>query len=75
MVKNFRVRWVDATEYECFVEADDKDQALKKFHAGHFGVTPEPTGWVEMEPDSIEVTGEDDRMCGDAPFPQDHNRD
>ena len=56
MTKTFRIRWIDSTEYACFVEADNKDQALDKFLSGHFGDTPEPTGWVEMEGDSVEVT-------------------
>jgi hypothetical protein len=56
MTKKFRVRWIDSTEYECFIDAENKEQALDKFHAGHFGDTPEPTGWVEMEADSVEVT-------------------
>ena len=56
MTKKFRVRWIDSTEYECFVDADNKDQALDKFYAGYLEETPEPTGWVEMEADSVEVT-------------------
>jgi len=56
MTKTFRVRWIDSTEYECFVEADNKDQALDNFLSGELDPHIEPTGWVEMEGDSVEVT-------------------
>jgi len=56
MTKTFRVRWLDSTEYECFIEADNKEQALEKFHSDCVTYIIKATGWAVMETDSVEVT-------------------
>ena len=56
-MQTFKVKWCDVTEYETTVEADSIEEARAKFYAGDHG-SLEPTGWTEMEADSLEVTEE-----------------
>ena len=53
-MKQFKITWVELTEYEAFVFAPSKEEAEKRFHDA---VAPgsEPTGWTQMEEDSLEI--------------------
>jgi hypothetical protein len=52
----YRVKWCETVEYYTNVWASDKDQAIDTFHDLPMNEIPiEPTGWQEMEFDSIQV--------------------
>lgn len=53
-MKEFKVTWVDNTEYSTIIAANSKEEALTKFDNNEFDEM-EPTGWVEMELDSPQV--------------------
>ena len=56
MSKKYRVRWCETVEYYTDVWASDEDQALDLFHDFPMNEIPiEPTGWQEMEMDTIVV--------------------
>lgn len=57
MTKRFKLTWCDVTEYTATVEASSKEEAMRIFHEQGLE-SMEPTGWVEMEPDSLEVEEE-----------------
>ena len=52
----YRVKWCETVEYYTDVWASDKDQALDLFYDLPMNEIPiEPTGWQEMEMDTIQV--------------------
>ena len=52
----YRVKWCEVVEYYTDIWASDKDQAEDTFHDAPMDQIPiEPTGWQEMEMDSIEI--------------------
>ena len=56
MTKKYRVKWCETVEYYTDVWASDEDQALDLFHDLPMDEIPiEPTGWQEMEMDTIQV--------------------
>ena len=56
MTKQYRVKWCEVTEYYTNVWASDEDAALDLFNDLPMDQIPiEPTGWAEMEMDSIQV--------------------
>jgi len=56
MSKRYRVKWCETIEYYTDVWGSDEDQVLDTFHDLPMDQIPiEPTGWAEMEMDSIQV--------------------
>lgn len=51
----YTIKWVESVEYYAIVEGSDADDALQALYDDVGEHAPEPTGWAEMEPDSIEV--------------------
>ncbi|NBT53289.1 MAG: hypothetical protein EBT12_17375 [Marivivens sp.] len=52
----YRIRWCETVEYYTNVWASNKDQAIDTFHDLPMNEIPiEPTGFQEMEFDSIKV--------------------
>jgi len=60
MTKRYRVKWCETVEYSTLIWASDEDAALDLFHDLPLDQVPiEPTGWQEMETDSIQVESVD----------------
>lgn len=51
----YRIKWVESVEYYTIVEGSNADDALQGFYDCGATYAVEPTGWAEMEPDSVQV--------------------
>ncbi len=55
----FKVSWIDLVGFYTHIEADSKEEAVKKFHDGEIdGI--EPDGFCETETDSVEAKEDDE---------------
>ena len=52
----FRINWTENVGYYVEVEAASREEALALFEDGSHDQTPEPCGFCQVEPDSIEVS-------------------
>jgi hypothetical protein len=51
----YTIKWVESVEYITVVDGPNADDALQAFYDGEILMAIEPTGWAEMEPDSVQV--------------------
>lgn len=51
----YTIKWIEFVEYSAIVEGSNADDALQALYDDVSEYAPEPTGWAEMEPDSVQV--------------------
>tara|TARA_R100000231_G_scaffold137993_1_gene115398 strand:- start:850 stop:1032 length:183 start_codon:yes stop_codon:yes gene_type:complete len=57
----YRVKWCETVEYSTDIWSSDEEEALDTFYDLPMDKIPiEPTGWQEMEMDSVEVEEAED---------------
>jgi hypothetical protein len=53
-MQNFKIKFIVEREWECDIQANSAEEAYELFCEGRHRA-PMPTGWSEMQADSIEV--------------------
>jgi len=65
----YTIKWTEVAEYYAIIEGTDPEHALQRFYDAEEPITLEPTGWVEMEPDSLQVFEENSKTPIDMTAP------
>ena len=65
----YTIEWTERTAYYAIIEGADPEDALQRFYDAEAPIVLEPTGWCEMEPDSVKVFEENSKKPIDMTAP------